>query len=561
MNKLILIVLLSGIGLCPALSQNSDILLGHDLYHYIDRIDIKGLTKVYIPTDFKPFSRELLTTIFSQVDETQFSPLESDWNNRMRLIADDSLAAKTSAKGLWNTFYLNGRDTYSYLSKNGDFSLYINPSLYIGGGFERLPQNPVTDDYQLLTANTRGLSIRGSLMGKIGFYTEVQDNVWLAPSYLYERFQKTQSIPGEVLIKQFKDKNGIDYFSSKAYITFSPIKQMRVKFGKDRAFWGNGFQSTFLNDFAPDYLMLSVQTQVWKLSYANLFTQMLDYIPNKRDDQGTYPRKYGVFHQLNFHLNPKVSLGIFESIIYNPILANGRRGFELQYLNPLIFYRSIEQSLGSPDNSLIGFTAKYNFLRQVQVYGQLLLDDYNISKRDEGTGYWGNKIGFQVGAKYIDAFNIPTLDLQAEYHRIRPYTYQHFSLASNYAHFDQSLGHAAGANLDDFRLFLRFHPKPAWNIFLDLQSIRQGIDRNNINYGGDINKSYLVRRFADFGNTIAQGNPYKINQLSARLSYQVGGTDIFVELEGRYRNENTTKKSASILGLVRVGLPNKQVKF
>ena len=57
------------------------------------------------------------------------------------------------------------------------------------------------------------------------------------------------------------------------------------------------------------------------------------------------------------------------------------------------------------------FKGKWNLFNRFQLYGQFLLDDYNYSKRSEGSGYWGNKLGLQAGAKYIDAFGIPTLDL------------------------------------------------------------------------------------------------------------------------------------------------------
>ena len=51
--------------------------------------------------------------------------------------------------------------------------------------------------------------------------------------------------------------------------------------------------------------------------------------------------------------------------------------FEWHYLIPIIFYRSIEQSLGSADNSVIGLDFKANFLRHFQLYGQFVLDEFN----------------------------------------------------------------------------------------------------------------------------------------------------------------------------------------
>ena len=54
--------------------------------------------------------------------------------------------------------------------------------------------------------------------------------------------------------------------------------------------------------------------------------------------------------------------------------------FELHYLTPIIFYRAVEQDLGSPDNAFIGLDYKINFFETAQVYGQFLLDEFNLRK-------------------------------------------------------------------------------------------------------------------------------------------------------------------------------------
>ncbi|TAE50621.1 MAG: hypothetical protein EAZ89_11725, partial [Bacteroidetes bacterium] len=360
-------------------------------------------------------------------------------------------------------------------------------------------------------------------------------------------------------VKPFKNENAIDWLGSRAYVTFSPFREMRIKFGKDRAFWGNGYQSLLLSDYAADYLLLTVTTRVWKLEYVNHFTQMIDFIPGKSDRDGTYPRKYGAFHQLSFKPDKHISLGVFESVVYNPWLPNGQRGFELQYLNPLIFYRAAEQFIGSPDNALLGAHAKWNLLNHVQLYGQFLLDDFNFGFFRQDKGYWGNKTGWQAGIKYIDAFRIPTLDIQAEYNRVRPYTYQHFNTSSNYAHYGQYLGHAAGANLYSAHLILRYHPLAALNVFLSGTMLMKGLDQNGINYGGDI-RIPQVDRPDDFGNSVGQGNPWNVRDLYGRVSWQLWKSDAWIEAEGRYRRENEVSSLSFQAGL-RMNMTGRMVKF
>jgi hypothetical protein len=118
-------------------------------------------------------------------------------------------------------------------------------------------------------------------------------------------------------------------------------------------------------------------------------------------------------HHLSINVTKNVNIGVFESVMFRR-----ENTFELQYLNPIIFYRSIEQALGSPDNAFIGFDFKVNIPKHVQIYSQFLLDEFNFKKEFSTPGkskiyslfhprkWWGNKFAAQLGIKYIDAFDV-----------------------------------------------------------------------------------------------------------------------------------------------------------
>jgi hypothetical protein len=94
--------------------------------------------------------------------------------------------------------------------------------------------------------------------------------------------------------------------------------------------------------------------------------------------------------------------------------------------------------------------AKWNFLKRFQLYGQLMLDEFVFSELvTNNQGWWANKYGIQAGLKYIDAFGIDHLDLQAEYNQVRPYTYTHRDSSAYYAHYDTPLAHPLGANFKE----------------------------------------------------------------------------------------------------------------
>ena len=94
------------------------------------------------------------------------------------------------------------------------------------------------------------------------------------------------------------------------------------------------------------------------------------------------------------------------------------------------------------------------------MYGQLLLDEFKLSEVRAGDGWWGNKFGFQLGGKYIDAFNIKNLDLQLEHNRVRPFTYSHGDSVANYTHYNMPLAHPLGANFQEVIGIARYQPAP-----------------------------------------------------------------------------------------------------
>ena len=175
-------------------AQNTDIILGHDLYHYVDRLDIKGVTGTYIPTELKPYGRNDLAEWILATDTSNFSLNERLWHRRMQMLADDSIAFQDRGKGLFKAFYKNRRDLYYVKTKN--FQLAVNPSIHFAGGMDRNNIDGRETENLSIYTNSRGLSVRGSFLNKIGFYTEVYDNIIRAPRFIFSNYERTQFLPG-----------------------------------------------------------------------------------------------------------------------------------------------------------------------------------------------------------------------------------------------------------------------------------------------------------------------------------------------------------------------------
>ena len=189
-----------------------------------------------------------------------------------------------------------------------------------------------------------------------------------------------------------------------------------------------------------------------------------------------------------------------------------------------------------------------------------MADDYNFGVRDQGSNFWGNKVGSQIGLKYIDVLGVPTLDLQVEHNRVRTYTYQHFNIASTYTNYGQSLGHSAGANLVDFHTILQYHPLPPLHLLFSYSYLMQGLDQDGFNYGADYQQPTGNRpRAEDFNYVIGDGEALQVHNLYGRLTWQLWNLDAYLELEGRYRLANELQ-SVSILGGLRANIVGRMIR-
>ncbi|MFK7969816.1 MAG: capsule assembly Wzi family protein [Bacteroidia bacterium] len=524
-------------------AQDADLPLDEDSYHYLDRIDVLGLVDTVVPTSLKPYGRQETGRILSLVSPER--KIDQDWHQRMRVLIDDTYADQNSEKAVLGAFFTNRRDVFSHRSE--DLHIVVNPIVGLSYGQERYDIGNGTESWAL-GRNSRGIRVRGTAFGKVGFFTEFYDNLSRLPFRTIERFEQRDNIVGETFIKPFsRNENAVDFFHARSYLTYQAGKALRVKFGYDRVHWGHGYQSLFLSDQAANHLMLQARLRVWKLEYVSHFGQFIDFIPNKPDNLGAFPRKYGAYHMLTFRPNRTLSVSLFESVMYAPQLPGSRRGFELSYALPIIFYRAIEQSLGSPDNGSIGLQWKVNVLKKGQVYGQVLLDDFNFSRFRNDPDFWGNKYGFQIGGKVMDI--LPRLDLQAEYNRVRPYTYQHFNVRSNMTHYGQNLGHQYGANLIDRTVILRYRPVAPLSMTLRYTDINQGRDgADALNYGGDPTRIQSVDRPGDAA-PLGQGYNVKLREVQFRASYQLANTPCFVDAETMFIKDGERDFFQTQLGL------------
>lgn len=506
-----IVVLVAFLWCASGVAQSSFVRSNNREYsHLIDRYLIQNgnINRNYflyggIHTSSKPLQRYEIGAMAEKfLHDSNSRYNQRDIFNLQYLLADNpDIQENPEVRGdtLLRYFYRYKAALYAF--KAYEFSVLVNPVLNFTGGTEQ-----VDGETRTVWQNTRGAEIRGQIGRKVGFYTYLTENQVKAPLYLADRTRDAGVFPGAGLTKPYKtDTNTFDFFEARGYVTFDVAKLINFQFGHDRNFIGNGYRSLVLSDFSKENLFLKIKTNVWRINYTNLFMQLNAFSPKvaERDHRD----KYMAFHHLSINISKRLNIGLFESIVFSrgdSVTGNGR--FDYNYLNPIIFYRAIEQSTGgvSGDNALLGFDVKYNPTNSLSLYGQVIFDELHIAQLRSNIGSYLNKFGLQGGLKYINAFTIPNLDIQLEANSVRPYTYQHFNPAQTYTNIGTPLAHPLGANFNELISIIRYQPMKRLNIIAKAIYANYGTDTAGLNFGGDIRKNYYTR-YSEEGNSIGQG--------------------------------------------------------
>lgn len=425
------------------------------------------------------------------------------------------------------------------------FYLSVNPAISVQQSMEK--------DYdESIHFRAFGASGRGLIGNKVAFHFQATANNENGPIQFRHFVANNNAVPGAGRYDVASGNNAYSYFDFRGSLATNVTKNINVQLGYDRNFIGNGYRSLMLSDFSGQSLFVKLNTRIWKLNYTNLFMQLSPTPFEASNDRMN--KKYAAMHHLSLNATKWLNIGFFESIIF------GRPNrYDFAYMLPVIFYRSIEQQNGSPDNANIGFDFKANVARKAQLYGQLMLDEF---VKDEVIGskrnWWGNKQGFQLGVKYVDAFGINNLDLQAEMNQVRPFMYQFRDTTGSYAHYNQPLAHPMGANLREFIGIVRYQPTNKLYFFARVNYWKQGLDSAGYNFGYNPNTLYSSTgqgglRLRSDNYPLFTGMPATGLNAAITASYELK-ENLFVEAQAQYRSYKETNKDKLNTSLLTIGV-------
>ncbi|HRD37011.1 MAG TPA: hypothetical protein PLC65_00130 [Bacteroidia bacterium] len=433
---------------------------------------------------------------------------------------------------------------HHYTIKNFFLSKTFNegPSKRNQYNFQFLPLVDLQTGFDVLN-NKNVNELTGGLHAKLNINDDFTlEGTGFAGNVTYPFFtdtfiQNTKLIPG--LGMAYRSGNSYNYSNFSGSASYSPNKIFNLQIGNGKHFIGEGYRSLLLSDVANNYPYFRINSHFGNVQYSVWYTWMYD-ITGANGIKSKFQNKYATMHYLSWNPFKVFNISIFENIIWQGTEANRDRGFDVNYINPIIMYRPQEYSVGSADNAFIGINSSFRLFNCLKLYGQLALDEFLLREIRARRGWWANKQAWQLGLKYVDVFKVRGLTFQAEYNEVRPYTYTHGSIAQNYAHYGQPLAHPLGANFKEYLGFLSYRKNRFMFSAQGLYAII-GKDTAGSNLGQNIFLPYTTRPF-EYGHRTTQGIKTILLQSDIRLTYFVlPQMNLRLELGYIQRSESTDK--------------------
>lgn len=268
---------------------------------------------------------------------------------------------------------------------------------------------------------------------------------------------------------------------------------------KDYVEWGthqNG--ANIISDRAPSFtqLKLKVKPVEWfEFNYVHgwLVSDVIDstdsYVmaSGKRRDV-----MHGKFLAANmFTLYPFKTLGLSvgNSIVYSADNA------KMQYLNPLMFYKSVDHTYNSTDdvgrnvgqNSQMFFDVSFRGLKKVFMYYTLFVDELKIERWKQPDEY--NFYSYKTGIKFTQV--IPNTSFGFEYTHTTPITYQHDVTTTTFESNQYNMGHYLRDNAEEFYAYAHFRPIKNLRFKLSYTHIRKGEEYGYVRDGNLVKHPFI----------------------------------------------------------------------
>ncbi len=460
--------------------------IGEEVYPYLRHLSVKGLINGFSEAQL-PITEYDVITLLKSVDTTRLSSAERSLRRKfLRTYARDPYEAVTmfpaqDAEPLFFEGIPTDKDKYLYRWE--DDSTLSDLQVHGIGSLEyRQRMKPTSSHAELSDFGGR---FTGTLSGHVGYFLEATNGINFGdPSIALE----------DPVISRNKTYG---LFGFHAYYDFTTAELaynndwFTAKIAREPIAYGGSFQGDNVivspTVQTPDFISLgahvkSVRYQaviasllgdpkysLTPLGYNNPAWWVFSFV----DD------KYLVLHDLTFLINSDLEWGFTDMVIFS-------RRFDLAYLNPFSFLKSVNNSLLDRDKSHLATHARWRVTDDFEVRGEGLLDDIVFSKI--GTGYWSNKWAWQIGGLWASPFGIPNLDIAFEHTRVEPFTYTSVDQQNSSSTGGEIIGTNIGPNSMSFWTQLHWTPSEKLAVDLSFTLIERG--ENYYDSTGQLKKFY-----------------------------------------------------------------------
>jgi hypothetical protein len=408
----------------------------------------------------------------------------------------DADVLRYSARFQNKNIYTKNYENHPLFDAESGFVVGIKPIYDLQAGYD-LKSSTV------LMNTVGGVRIGGDFQSKLGYDLRLASGITTLANYQDSIARTNMIVPGWGDRAYLLDSNRYGFQHLSGNIIWRPNSAFNFQVGRDKHFWGDGHRSLFLSDVGPAFPYAKLQTTIWKLQYTSVFAWLQDWTMST-GSKNDFRNKFASLHYISFNAAKWLNIGVFEGVVWQGTDSTRSRGFDPNYLNPMIFFRPVEYSMGSSDNAMLGFSVKIRFNRNNVFYSQVILDEFFLKEiKNWSAGWWANKQGVQLGYKCYNFAMVENLLMQTEVNVVRPYTYSHGSPQQSYTNGGMPLAHPMGANfMEVFGKLAYYHN--GFSVSGKLVGMRYGRDTTGTNYGQNIFVSYMTRE-NDYGNKLFQG--------------------------------------------------------
>lgn len=385
--------------------------------------------------------------------------------------------------------------------------------------------------------NTRGYEVSGNIKDKFYFETSFYENQGRFGGYIDSFIRRSKVIPGQNGYKNVGDGKGFDFSYSSSKLVYTPNRHLLFDLGYGKNFIGDGYRSVLLSDFSYNYPYFRTALTFGKFQYNVMWSHYISERNQQYNNKEGYFRKWAQTFLVDYKVTKRLTASLFETVIWPDQDSNRQKDMSPWIASPVIFLHGSTSPSGVQNNVITGLNLKYRLFQKTHLYGQLAIDQVGSGKS------WESRYAAQLGVRSGDVFGVKNLEGLIEFNTARPYTYAHFSLNTNYAHNNQPLAHALGANFRELLFQGQYRYKNWWFRLQMFTATYGGDSTATVNYGRNIFKLLNTNSVTDNATT-GQGLSTDILYADARVAYILNpATNMRIEAGFTFRNEKNSAVS------------------